>query len=186
MIDVRADPRILHTFTRTLTDLGFEPAGISADGKQHRWRRAQASIDVLLPEGGVGERASLRQGVTGSPTVQTKGGTQALQRSVTVPVTVEGRAGFVRRPNLVGALVVKAVAHGNVGDADPRRHRRDFVALAGLLTAADFAAEHVTPTDRRRLRAIINAIHQDRELLLDLPEAGTAIERLVIAAKIAH
>lgn len=92
VIDVRADPQILHTFTRTLSDLGYEPAGISAEGKQHRWRRGQASIDVLLPEG-VGERASLRQAVTGSPTLPTEGGTQALQRSQTVPSPSPGVAG---------------------------------------------------------------------------------------------
>jgi hypothetical protein len=51
VIDVRADPTILHTFTKTLEDLGFKSAGISAEGRQHRWKRADASIDVLLPEG---------------------------------------------------------------------------------------------------------------------------------------
>ena len=183
VVDVRADPGVLHTFTKTLTELGFESAGISAEGRQHRWRRGHASIDVLLPEG-AGERASLRQGVTGSPTLPTKGGTQALARSETVPVTVEGREGFVCRPNLVGALVVKAAAHRNVGDADRRRHRHDFVALAGLLTATDFAGEEVTKTDRRRLSAIVTAIREDRELLLEVPDASTALDRLTLAARI--
>ena len=82
VIDVRADPDILHTFTRTLEDLGFTSAGISAEGRQHRWVRDQASIDVLLPEG-IGERASERQGVTGSPTLPTEGGTQATSSGLT-------------------------------------------------------------------------------------------------------
>jgi hypothetical protein len=145
VIDVRADPEILRNFTGTLTNLGFRSAGISAEGRQHRWGRDQASIDVLLPDG-IGERASQRQGVTGSPTLPTEGGTQALRPSDTVAVTVDGREGFVRRPNLVGALVVKAAAHGsNPGDPDPRRHRRDFLVLAGLVRASDFTDE----TDRR-------------------------------------
>ena len=168
VIDVRADPTILHTFTTTLEDLGFRSDGISAGGRQHRWKRGDASIDVLLPEG-IGERASERQGVTGSPTLPTQGGTQALRRSETVAVTVDGREGFVRRPNLVGALVVKAAAHTNPGDRDLRRHRRDFVILAGLITARDFAAEEVNKTDRRRLRRIVVAIERDRELLLAGP-----------------
>jgi hypothetical protein len=109
VIDVRADPKILHTFTKMLTDLGFRSVGISAEGRQHRWVRDLASIDVLLPEG-IGERASERQGVTGSPTLPTDGGTQALRRSQAVAVTVDGREGFVHRPSLVGALVVKAAA----------------------------------------------------------------------------
>lgn len=99
VIDVRADPTMLATFTTVLTELGFSSVGISAEGLQHRWVRGVASIDVLLPDG-VGERASLRPGVTGSPTLATAGGTQALQRSETVAVSVSGREGFVCRPSL--------------------------------------------------------------------------------------
>jgi hypothetical protein len=33
VIDVRADPKILHRFTKSLTDLGFKSAGISAEGR---------------------------------------------------------------------------------------------------------------------------------------------------------
>lgn len=183
VIDVRADPTILHRFTKVLTHLGFESAGITAEGRQHRWQRGDASIDVLLPEG-IGERASLREGVTGSPTLPTEGGTQALQRSEVVPVTVDGREGIVRRPNLVGALVVKAAAHGNPGDHDPRRHRRDFVVLAGLIIASDFAGEDLNKTDRRRLRSTVAAITADRELLLEIPDAATAIDRLKVAASL--
>jgi hypothetical protein len=183
VIDVRADPTILHTFTKTLTDLGFTSAGITAEGRQHRWKRGDASIDVLLPEG-IGERASERHGVTGSPTLPTEGGTQALRRSETVAVTVDGREGFVRRPNLVGALVVKAAAHTNPGDLDPRRHRRDFVVLAGLITARDFADEDLTKTDRRRFGRMAKAIRADTELLLELPNATASIDRLVIAAQL--
>jgi hypothetical protein len=181
VIDVRADPTILHTFTSTLTDLGFETAGISAEGRQHRWVRGEASIDVLLPEG-IGERASLREGVTGSPTLPTEGGTQALRRTEVVPVTVEGREGFVRRPNLVGALVVKAAAHTNPGDHDPRRHRRDFVVLADLVTARDFAADELTKKDRQRLRSMIAAARKDKELMLEIQGAAQALERLEVAS----
>jgi hypothetical protein len=45
VLDVRADPTVLRTFTRTLTELGFKPAGISAEGRQHRWVREKASIE---------------------------------------------------------------------------------------------------------------------------------------------
>lgn len=183
VIDVRADPTILHTFTKVLTDLGFISAGISAEGRQHRWVRGDASIDVLLPEG-IGERAQEREGVTGSPTLPTQGGTQALRRSGVIPVAVDGREGFVRRPNLVGALVVKAAAHTNVGDQDPRRHRRDFLVLAGLITAADFANDALSKKDRHRLRRILDAVETDRELLLETSGAGDIVARLRIAADI--
>lgn len=183
VIDVRADPDILHTFTMTLEDLGFTADGISAEGRQHRWVRDQASIDVLLPEG-IGERASEGQGVTGSPTLPTEGCTQALRRTQTVAVAMDGREGLVRRPNLVGALVVKTAAHTHAGDLDPRRHRRDFVVLAGLITASDFAAEELNKTDRRRLRSMVAVIDADRELLLEIPGASDAITRLRVAARL--
>jgi hypothetical protein len=181
VIDVRADPRMLARFTTALTELGFEPAGISAEGLQHRWARGDASIDVLLPDG-IGDRASSRVGATGSPTLQTAGGTQALQRTQTVAVAVDGRTGHVRRPNLVGALVGKAAALSNAGDAGRGRHRRDFAVLAALLTARDFRNETVTQKDRRRLAAMVRAVRSDQALLLDLPYTAAAIDRLVIAA----
>ena len=80
-----------------------------------------------------------------------------------------------------GALVVKAAAHGNAGDADPRRHRRDFAVLAGLLTAADFASQDLNKTDRRRLCHIVTAINEDQMLLLEVPDSRTAIGRLATA-----
>jgi hypothetical protein len=132
----------------------------------------------------VGERANKRQGVTGSPTLPTAGGTQALQRSEVVAVTVDGREGFVRRPNLIGALVVKAAAHGNAGDPGVARHRRDFVVLAGMITVADFRDENLTRKDRQRMRLIITAIKNDQELLLEIASATAAIERLEVAAKL--
>lgn len=183
VIDVRADPTMLATFTGVLTELGFTSAGISAEGLQHRWVRGDASIDVLLPDG-VGERASLRHGVTGSPTLPTAGGTQALQRSETVAVTVSGHAGFVRRPNLVGALVGKAAALSNAGDSGLGRHRRDFAILAGLITARDFRNEALTKKDRQRLRAMVAAVRKDRATLLEIPTAEASLGRLVTAGEL--
>jgi hypothetical protein len=124
----------------------------------------------------------LRQGVTGSPTLPTAGGTQALQRSETVEVIVAGREGAVRRPNLIGALVGKAAALSNAGDPGLGRHRRDFVILAGLLTASDFRTEELTKKDRQRLRAMVAATRRDRALMLELPNAETSLGRLVTAA----
>lgn len=126
--------------------------------------------------------ASLRRGVTGSPTLPTAGGTQALQRTETIAVTVAGREGSVRRPNLVGALVAKAAALSNAGDPGIGRHRRDFALLAGLLTARDFIAEQITKKDRQRLRAMVAAVRQDRALLLELPGTEVFLGRLVTAA----
>ncbi|AGZ46037.1 hypothetical protein [Actinoplanes friuliensis] len=181
VIDVRAAGDMLQTFTGVLTGLGFTSVGTSPEGYQHRWSRADAVIDVLLPEG-VGERTAARPGVTGSPTLPTPGGTQALHRSVSVSVTVDGRTGSVRRPTLVGALVMKAAAHTTVGDAARGRHRFDFAALAALIAARDFRETELTKKDRSRLRAMLQATRADREVMLGLPDAPESLNRLERAA----
>lgn len=63
VVNIRASPTILATFTGALKNLGFT-AEISGDGIQHRWRRDLAQIDVLIPEG-VGERAAASTGAGG-------------------------------------------------------------------------------------------------------------------------
>jgi hypothetical protein len=179
VVDVRAEPRMLETFTRVLLELGFVP-DTSGDELQHRWRRAEAQIDVLLPDG-IGQRAATRKGAGGAPTLPTPGGTQALARSETVTVLVAGRTGAVRRPNLVGALVMKAAAHTAVGDAARGRHRIDFVCLAGLIAARDLRNVPLNAKDRKRLRDMVAACRADHRAM-GLDGAGAALDRLALAA----
>jgi hypothetical protein len=181
VIDVWADRNMLQTFTQAVVDLGFTSGGISAEGIQHRWVRDAAVIDVLLPDG-VGERAASRTGATGSPTISTPGGTQALHRSESVAVTVEEREGFVCRPNIVGALVMKAAADTAVGDAVKGRHRLDFAMLATLVAARDFRAVDLTNKDRKRLRDMLAATRADREVMLALNDSEESLNRLEQAA----
>lgn len=182
VLDVRAAHDLLSRFTSVLAQLGFNP-DISGEGLQHRWRRPAdgAQIDVLLPDG-VGQRAAARQGIGGAPTLETPGGSQALARSESVTVTIEGRTGEVRRPNLIGALVMKAAAHEAVGDAAKGRHRRDFVTLSGLIAARDVRGEDVRPKDRQRLRAMIASIRNDQSLMLGEPNAELYLKRVERAA----
>jgi hypothetical protein len=178
VLDIRADPHLHGSFTTTLSDLGFTFV-TSGEGLQHRWVNGDAQIDVLLPDG-VGERATSRLGAGGGPTLATPGGTQALRRSETVTVTVAGREGHVRRPNLVGALVMKAAAH-SVG-ADVRRHRMDFVVLATILAARDFREDPASPSDRKRLRAMLAAVRKDDMVMLGAPDSAATLARLEVAA----
>ena len=48
-LDIRAHPKMLHDFTSLLKKLGFESAGESLEGHQHRWLRGKAVVDVLIP-----------------------------------------------------------------------------------------------------------------------------------------
>jgi hypothetical protein len=183
VIDVRAETAMLQIFTTTLTDLGFTTGGISAEGVQHRWVRGEAVLDVLLPDG-IGERSASRTGVTGSPTISAPGGTQALRRSTSLSVTVEGRRGYVRRPDLVGALVVKAAAHAAVGDPAKGRHRLDFATLAALVAARDFRDVELTRKDCQRLRVMIAVTRADPAVMLGLDNADESLNRLERAARL--
>jgi hypothetical protein len=183
VIDVRTEANMLQIFTETLVGLGFTTDGISAEGIQHRWVRDEAVLDVLLPDG-IGERAASRTGATGSPTIATPGGTQALDRSESVLVTVAGREGHVCRPSLVGALVMKAAAHTAVGDPAKGRHRSDFATLAALVAARDFRDVSLSKKDRKRLRDVLAATRADRAVMLDLDDAEENLNRLERAAKL--
>jgi hypothetical protein len=183
VVDVRADRNLLRTFTEVLIQLGFGAAGISAEGVQHRWVRGAAVIDVLLPDG-VGERATSRTGAAGSPTLATPGGTQALQRSRSVAVTVAGREGFVRCPDLVGALVMKAAAHTAVSDPAKRRHRFDFVTLAALVAAQDFRDIDLSKKDRKRLCDMLSATRADLTVMHGADDSVESLNRLERAARL--
>jgi len=66
VLDVRAEPDVLRTFTSALADVGFVSAGESWQGHQHRWRRGAGEIDVLIPRH-LGEKAAGRRGASGGP-----------------------------------------------------------------------------------------------------------------------
>ena len=180
VVDIRADVTMLARFTRALVDLGFEP-DTSGDGLQHRWNNGAAQIDVLLPDG-VGATAASRRGAGGAPSLPTPGGSQALRRSEMVRVRVGGREGSVLRPNLVGALVMKAAAH-TVPAAGRGRHRIDFVVLAALLDRTDFSLSQVTKKDRQRLLAMVDACRNDSTAML-VDHAEQNLGRLERAAEL--
>ena len=175
VLDVKANPQILLAFTEVLLDLGFRSVGPSAEDKEHRFSRGAALIDVLIPDG-VGNRLPQRKGATGSATVQTPGGNQALRRSETVDVEVAGRPGRVHRPNLLGALIVKAAAH-TTSDPAKGRHRADFATLAAMLFRADLA-ERCTTNDLRYLRRMLVAVADDQAAVDGLPEIRDGLARL--------
>ena len=66
----------------------------------------------------------------------------------------------------------------------PNNDCLDFVLLARLLGARDFQNETLTKKDRQRIRAMVQAARGDRRLLLEIPGAEQAIERLALAARI--
>lgn len=158
-VDVRADGRALARFTGVLRDLGFRPDGASWQGYEHRWVREPASVDVLIPRG-LRPSSTARRTVTGRQTIETYGAQQAVDRSASVPVLVDGRRGAIRRPSLLGALVGKAAAIRIAVDPGSARHVHDFAVLATLVRPDD-AVHTAGRRDREHLGNMLGRMVAD-------------------------
>lgn len=147
IVNARVVTGALRSFADFLQQSGFGLAGVSPDGIAHRYVRGQASIDLLAPEG-LGQRADLTTTPPGR-TIQVPGGTQALNRTEMVPVAHSDQMGFVPRPSLLGAIIVKASAI-SVDDV-PTAQEHDLALLLSMVAdPAELAAE-MTAKDRSRL-----------------------------------
>jgi hypothetical protein len=152
VVDVFAHRAALTRATAVLADLGFAEQPDSR-GYGYRWVNGAAHVDVLVPERSNAQR---RPALTrrGSRSVETPAAQQAVARAERVPVRIGETSGHVARPDLLGAIVVKAAAA--VVDSDPERHLQDVAVLCGLAATADLPAllGATTAKDRRRLRKI--------------------------------
>jgi hypothetical protein len=179
VLDVRAEPGVLRTFTAALADVGFVSAGESWQGHQHRWRRGAGQIDVLIPRN-LGEKAAGRRGASGGTTIETPGAQQALDRSEAVEVALGGRVGVIRRPNLLGALVAKAAAHSVVLDRARTRHLVDFAVLTTLVRPSD-GVDQAGRRDREYLEAALAALAADKRSWAGVDGAAEGVARLRLA-----
>jgi hypothetical protein len=125
---------------------GFELVGPDLDGYAHRYERAGLIVDVLAPDG-LRPPASLGPRTVAVPV---PGGSQALRRSETVTISVRGRSFELRRPTLLGAILIKArslMVHG-----DPQTQREDLLQLLALADDPRAMSEGLRKTERRWLR----------------------------------
>lgn len=144
----------LRLTTRFLRDRGYSEDKTS-DGYGYRFRREGTDvIDILLPEG-LERQRTYPTTSSGRPGLSTLGANQALSRAERVPVTVGGVEGHLRRPNLLGAIVVKA--HAFVTDSrDVDRHAEDIVTLAGLALRDPRATlSRAAAHDRKPVRSFV-------------------------------
>ena len=154
VLDIRMATKMLETFTRVLQDLGFESAGRSFEGHEHRWIRGAAKFDVLIATG-LGEKADTRMGVTGGTTLATSGGQGALDRSIKYEIALGDRTGIINSPTLVGAILVKAAAYSNTRDSFRNRHLQDTALLSTLLEGSDAVGLILSKNEKTRARSII-------------------------------
>jgi hypothetical protein len=171
VVDVRALPGGTEWLAEWLGQRGFDLEGMSTDGIGHRFGQpaepgpGRVVFDVLAPDG-LGSRISV---FTKRParTVQAPGSAQAFARSELVEVTVSGvlgqpeRTGRVRRPNLLGALVLKATTTTIPVRSNPMRDWQDAALLLTLLPDPMAAAAACDRKDRKRLQVLTPLL--DRE-----------------------
>ena len=130
LFDVRALTGATEEATARLIRAGFAEANRTTDGVAHRVTKGTIIVDILAPEG-LGARTS-RATVSGARTVSVPGGTQALARTEKVEVRLGDRIGRLRRPSLLGAILIKARAVGAAPE-EASKHRGDVAFLCGLI-----------------------------------------------------
>jgi hypothetical protein len=173
-VDIVADTRAAGRFQRivkALTEDGFELRDPGPFEIGHRWERDGLVLDLLAPDG-------LREDprVSGRVrTVQVPGGTQALERTEVIEVEIDGVARRLRRPTLLGAILIKA--RSLLVHDDPDTQRADLILLLSLLDDPRVAARQLKGRERGWLRDAEGA------LALDDPDlAGPARTRRATAA----
>jgi hypothetical protein len=151
--------------TRELRDAGFTdqtPPALPGDRQlSYRWVLDDVHVDVAVPPK-ANDQDDQPTAVTGRPAVELVATQQALRRTQRVAINVADRRGNLRRPDLLGAIVIKAAAA--VADRrDPDRHRQDLVTLADILAFTGRHTEYapqMRPKDRDRLRRAQGVIRQ--------------------------
>lgn len=181
-LDIRTYPQHLRTFTSTLLRLGFKPQGESLAGHQHRWIRANAVVDVLIPRF-TGERSEKRPGATGGTTIASPATQQAVRQSETVDVMAGDSFGKVNRPTIMGALIGKAAALEIVDDPGRERHVIDFLTLAAVVTTRDLRGYDDDPASRRHLSNMLGNLANRPAWMALLPEAANGVKRLRISLR---
>lgn len=151
----------LSSIDAALVNEGFEREAPDLDGYAHRYERDGLTVDVLAPEGikpspdlGAGRKA-----------IGVPGGSQALARSETVTVTLDGRSFALRRPTLLGALLIKV--RSLMVHSDPETQREDLLRLLALIEDPREMAGDLRKSEREWLRVAEQRMNLSGLSLLD-------------------
>jgi hypothetical protein len=154
-------PGALRSIDTALRCEGFELVGPDLDGYGYRYERAGLIVDLLAPDG-INPPPDLGAGVKA---IGVPGGSQALSRSEPVTVTVKGRSFAVRRPTLLGAVLIKA--RSLMVHSDPESQREDLLQLLALIEDPRQMAGELRKTERRWLQAVEPQLNFSGLSLLD-------------------
>ncbi len=147
LADARARPNAVRRVAQILLDDDFKLAEPSYMGVGHAFVKGGVEIDLLAPEhlGAGSER--MRTTVQGARTVEVPGGRQALSRTERVAVRIAGRQGVLPRPDLLGAILLKARAV-DVDDV-PENQRGDLALLLSLVSDPDALRQQLGGRERQ-------------------------------------
>lgn len=123
--------------------------------------RPTRDIDVLAPDG-IRPAPTLAPGISA---IGIPGGSQALTRAELVEIDVDGRLIRLRRPTLLGAILIKA--RSLVSHADPDTQREDLIRLLSLVDDPRLAARELKKSERRWLRDVEARLDLDGFTRLD-------------------
>jgi hypothetical protein len=126
---------------------GFTDVPPDLDGYARRYERDGLIVDVLAPDG-VKPAPALGRGRVA---IGVPGGSQALARQEEVTVRRGGRAFMLRRPTILGAILIKA--RSLMVHHDPDAQREDLLLLLSLVDDPRAMAEELRASERRWLRA---------------------------------
>jgi len=154
-------PGALRALDEVLKAEGFEPTGPDIDGFAHRYARGELIVDLLAPDW-LNPAPDLAGGLKA---VGVPGGTQALNRSEVVTVSVDGNEFELRRPTLLGAIMIKA--RSIMRHADPEAQREDLLRLLFLVEDPRAIAAELKSSERRWLRQTADRLDLDGLTLLD-------------------
>ena len=166
LIDVMGTDVTVAIVAGRLRELGFEVVEPGWSGAPaHRLQRGSDVVDLLVADH-LPRHNQPRLG--GRAVMATDGGAQALSRSQQIDV-IDGDARVrLVTPDLLGALILKAAAHG-ADSRDSERHLRDAALLAALITDHRREIGRLRGSDPKRLRRLREALadpQQDAWLLL--------------------
>ena len=153
----------LRAIDAALTRAGFE-AVPDHDGYAHRYVRGELIVDLLAPDG-MNPPPTLDGTVKA---VGVPGGSQALARAETVTVRSGDHVFKLRRPTLLGALLIKA--RSLLVHDDPEAQREDLLRLLSLVAEPRQTAEEMSRPERQWLR------RAERGLRLEETSNLTAVE----------
>ena len=137
------------------------------------------TVDVLAPDG-INPPPDLGGG---RKAIGVPGGTQALARAEIVTVAVKGLAFELRRPTLLGAVLIKA--RSLMVHSDPETQREDLLQLLALIDDPRDAAAGLAKSERGWLRTAEQRLNLSAPSSLNadtVRRAGLAHRLLVRAA----